>query len=324
MKLRMDLRDYWEKPESPAQSSIKVLRDLIGLPVIIKREPPIIWAELGKFYPDPTVFVPDITGVIKAWCDTLAERLQNDAHAEWTEQFLEVLEENGKRLNARVETNSGTKVSTSLTKPTFIINLPQTTPPYRSASAYFAIDFQNIFVKPPAVSTSHNDDDWASISLPSRTEQPQNPSANAAAAISRELPTLESLPRPEILFSSQTPYHLMVKIVRNGIHIYCSHQGSLELLLAYLTKYVRNIDNPSIRLPIVKAELEASHWGYGALYDCLVISPGDVRGSTKWEDINPILILAFVEGILGYRPVGDEGGGNGGSQWSFKRDVGFK
>jgi len=74
----------------------------------------------------------------------------------------------------------------------------------------------------------------------------------------------------------------------------------------------------------VKAELEASHWGYGALYDCLVISPGDVRGSTKWEDINPILILAFVEGILGYRPVGDEGGGNGGSQWSFKRDVGFK
>lgn len=317
----MDLRDHWENPDSPAQSSIKSLQELIGLPVIIHLEPTIIWAELGKYHPDPTVFVPNLIGVIKTWCDTLAERLTNDANAEWTEQFLEVLDENGKRLNARVH---GARVSSSFIKTTFIINVPQTAPPYRGVSAYFATDFQTLFVSPTAFSTSHNDDDWASVSLPSRTEQPPIPSASTAAATSTELPNLESLPRPEILFSSQTPYHLMVKIVHNGNHIYCSHQGSLELLSAYLNKYVRNIDNPSIKLSIVKAKLEASHWGYGALYDCPIISPGDVRGSTTWEDINPVLILAFVEGVLGYMPVGDEGGGYGGSQWSFKRDVDFK
>ncbi len=324
MKVRMDLRDHWENHDSPAQSSVKVLQDLIGLPVIINLEPAILWAELGKYYPDQAVFIPSVTGVVKAWCDALAERFQDDVNAEWTEQFLEVLNDNGKRLEARVEAKSDTKVSTSLTKPAFIINIPQTAPPYRGASGYFATDFQTIFATNPAASTSHENDDWASESLPSRLPQPQNRSTNAAAATSTELPTLTSLPRPEILFSAQTPYHLMVKIVRDGLHIYCSHQGSLELLSGYLTKYVRNIDNPSIGMPIATAELKASDWGYGALYDCLSVSIRGVRGPTGSEDINPILILAFVEGILGFRPVGNESGGNGGDHWYFKRDVGFR
>lgn len=323
----MDLREHWEKPDCPAQSSITALKELIGLPVTINFDTAILWAELEKHHRDQSTFIPSITNVIKAWCDTLASLLQDDANADWTEQFLDLLNDNGKRLQARVEAKPSTKVSTTLAKPTFLINIPQTAPPYlpyRGAPAYFTADFQSLFSHPPtATSTSPEDDDWASVALPTRQPQAQQSASTNPASTTTELPTLDRLPRPELLFQSQTPYHLIVKIVHNAIHIYSSHQPSLELLSAYLTKYARNIDNPGIRQPIVRCELQASFWGYGALYDCLVVKPGDVRGSARWEDINPVLVLAFVEGVLGYRAVGEEEGGAR-ECWYFKREVGFR
>ena len=75
----------------------------------------------------------------------------------------------------------------------------------------------------------------------------------------------------------------------------------------------------AIQLPILKSELQASHFGYGALLDSLTITPGDSRSA--WANINPILILSFVESVLGYSPVAS---GSSDSQWYFKRDVGFK
>lgn len=73
------------------------------------------------------------------------------------------------------------------------------------------------------------------------------------------------------------------------------------------------------QLPILKSELQASHFGYGALFDSLTITPGDSRAG--WASINPILILSFIESVLGYTPVAS---GSSESQWYFKCDVGFK
>lgn len=75
----------------------------------------------------------------------------------------------------------------------------------------------------------------------------------------------------------------------------------------------------STQLPILKAELQASHLGYGALFDSLIITPGDSRSG--WANINPIFILSFIESVLGYSLVAS---GSSDSQWYFKRDVGFK
>lgn len=75
----------------------------------------------------------------------------------------------------------------------------------------------------------------------------------------------------------------------------------------------------STQLPILKSELQISHFGYGALFDSLVITPGDPR--SDWANINPILILSFIESVLGYSPVAS---GSSDSQWYFKRDVAFK
>jgi len=323
MKLRMDLRDHWENAGSPAQTSLTALKELIGLPVNVILEPAILWSELQKYYPDQGTFIPTITDIVKSWCDILASRLQDEAYAEWTEELLEVVNEGGRNLTVRVGAKPENNVSTSLEKKTsiFIIGIPQMSSPSRDAAGRIAMDFHRLFTKTSAtVIPSHEDDDWASVTLPSREQQARNP-AGSAAPMSTKLPTLDSLPRPEILFPSQTPYHMMVEIIHNGISIHGSHQPSLELIASYLTKYARTMQNSS-KQPIIKPELQVSHLGYGALYDSLKVVPGDVRAN--WDEINPILILNFVEGVLGYRPVGDEGGGAAGSKWYFKREVAFR
>ena len=73
------------------------------------------------------------------------------------------------------------------------------------------------------------------------------------------------------------------------------------------------------QLPVLKIELEESHFGMGVLFDTLTIEPTDHRQIST--NINPILILSFVESILGYRPVGPA---SSDSQWHFKRDLPFK
>ena len=73
------------------------------------------------------------------------------------------------------------------------------------------------------------------------------------------------------------------------------------------------------QLAIVKTDIHASLFGYGGLFDSVTITPGDPRSG--WVNINPVLVLSFVESVLGYTPVV---GASGESQWYFKRDVGFK
>ena len=72
--------------------------------------------------------------------------------------------------------------------------------------------------------------------------------------------------------------------------------------------------------PIIKSQLQASLFGYGGLFDCLTLTSGDSRGA--WVNINPVLILSFVESVLGYTLVESKSGGE--SQWYFKREGGFR
>lgn len=102
----MDLREIWEKADSPPQKSIAALRDLLGLPVAIQLDFTILWSELQKYYPDQNTFVPSITAVVETWTDCLARRLADDANAAWTEQLLEHVNRSGRTLKARVEVST--------------------------------------------------------------------------------------------------------------------------------------------------------------------------------------------------------------------------
>ena len=209
-------------------------------------------------------------------------------------------------------------------------------------------DFEKLFTQRAAQAISPQargakDEDWADVTLPSTNGR------QASAMAPTTMPSLDELPRPEILFASQIPYHLIVKVVHDGMVVQGSHQGSLELLARYLQKHTRNVENVSIKvspalcirqhipaffspsrqgsnrtlilaqLPVFRSELQVSHLGYGGLFDSIAITPGDSRIGRV--DINPVLVLSFVEGVLGYSPVASA---SSESQWYFKRDVGFE
>ena len=76
-----------------------------------------------------------------------------------------------------------------------------------------------------------NDDEWTIVT------------PAVAPRVSEMLPSLDTLPRPERLFECQMPYHLIVKVLHDGIVVQSSHQPSLELLAAYLKKYTKSMKN---------------------------------------------------------------------------------
>ena len=108
-------------------------------------------------------------------------------------------------------------------------------------------DFENLFTQRSAQAGSPQargakDEDWADVTLRSRNR------GQASAMAATTMPSLDELPRPEILFASQIPYHLIVKVVHDGMVVQGSHQGSLELLARYLQKHTRNVENISIKV----------------------------------------------------------------------------
>ena len=74
-------------------------------------------------------------------------------------------------------------------------------------------------------------------------------------------------------------------------------------------------DKCRIQIPEVKIELQDAKYGLGLLLDSLSISNSDNR-STNVQ--NPVLILAFVEGVLGYHMVIQSCTD---TQWYFRRDT---
>ncbi|MCJ1280348.1 hypothetical protein MMC21_008175 [Puttea exsequens] len=223
MRIRMDLRTHWETTDSAAQKSILALKSLIGLPVSVILDPSILWSELHSYYPDPAIFIPSIISLVQVWADVLAARLEDEGNAKWTDLLLTHLMQRGSDLRVRVEAGGGTLVSTSLTRRNsncvFLLVIPKVVPPYRSAAAYFATDLLNIF----DIGTSGKEDEEAPAS-PALSRVKARVSASSEMNLATELPCVETLPRPEILFAQQLPYHMLVSVADNKIAVQGSHQ----------------------------------------------------------------------------------------------------
>ena len=128
-----------------------------------------------------------------------------------------------------------------------MIGIPESPPPYRNVSALFMTELESIFTQSTnqinsAQAQGAEDKDWANVTMPSRTR------GQATEIGPTAMPSLDELPRPEMMFATQTPYHLIVKAVHNAIIVQGSHQGSLELLAGYLQKYTRDIENISVKV----------------------------------------------------------------------------
>lgn len=66
----------------------------------------------------------------------------------------------------------------------------------------------------------------------------------------------------------------------------------------------------------MEIKLQESAFGLGLLQDTLTLEA--VRG----KEVNAMLVLVFIENVLGYSPVPSSG--SAGSVWEFKRTKGFK
>ena len=166
-------------------------------------------------------------------------------------------------------------------------------------------------------------DDWADVSIDDKTGKAaafDGPTAAGAvrttAPVAEFLPSLSTLPRPKDLLL-KPPYHLTIGRVfdeHTGLEIQCSHAPSLWLLAAYLKKWVKQ-NHADVRLPSqLKVTLVESPLGLGVVHDRLLVVP-----SARHYTACPVLVLAFVEQVLGYALV-RAGDGN----WWYRRDAELK
>jgi hypothetical protein len=69
----------------------------------------------------------------------------------------------------------------------------------------------------------------------------------------------------------------------------------------------------------VEVKLGQSPWGLGILYDNLILSTAEGNRYTHQFAVNPCILLALVEGVLGYERVAVNNG-----QWIYRRDTAFR
>ena len=91
LQFRVAIRDSWENAESPIQKALKELGDEIGIPISIQLQWPMLWDQLGKHFPDKSVFVPTVTDLVSAWRQVMKTKLDEEDDTAWSEEFLEAI-----------------------------------------------------------------------------------------------------------------------------------------------------------------------------------------------------------------------------------------
>lgn len=171
-------------------------------------------------------------------------------------------------------------------------------------------------------------DDWADVQVDSSTGQARavdapskpvsystkpksNVPGNQQAQEPEFLPSVDTLPRPEDLLLLP-PYHLLLTgHYGSELEIQCSHGPSLQLLSDYLKKWTKQNFRDIRHPPSIDVVLEESPIGLGLLFNRLVVKPQ----SRSNQVLSPVVVLAFVEAVLGFRLVSSEGG-----VWHFRRE----
>ena len=105
----------------------------------------------------------------------------------------------------------------------------------------FDNDFAGLYYPLPANEPSNSAVPKATN--PEKISQPSSTTTGLPTPAKGALPKLESLPRPEQLFPSMTPYHIIVESRPDKITVQSSHQPCLNLLTSYLKKNIRFVDN---------------------------------------------------------------------------------
>ncbi|KAF5378815.1 hypothetical protein D9615_007014 [Tricholomella constricta] len=328
LKIRIDVRDLWNSPKSDLQVSIVALEQTLGHEIVPNVQWHILWDELKDRFPDKGTFVPFISRIVITWYERLLWRLDNNNFPEWTEELLGLLSGGRKQLiiepspppQNRPRTFWDTRTSS------FYLGIPNFEPlPHSKIVVVFDHDFEKLLIQDGAADEGWDDLAAESLAPPaafhSVTSEPRrgvtthavnNISSETKPTIER-LPSLRELSRPDQLFAQRAPYILTVD-TGNPLIIRCSHEASLELISSYLNRWGKLNTGDTLRRNVLKVELIESEFCNG-LQDTLSIEP-HINFHNGGYQINPTLVLAFIEGVLGYKLVHTNG-----HNWVYRSDT---
>ncbi|KUJ08126.1 uncharacterized protein LY89DRAFT_789357 [Mollisia scopiformis] len=331
-RIRQNIRDHITSPTCPLVLKTTSVTENLGYPIVLDPEWTMLWKSLQEYYPDSTIFVPTVAATILSWCDALTIWLENEENEEHVEQLLDA-------LKARSSLTLVLEISTTSQRPTtawranksvFVIALPKAKPAYlNTILAGFATDLMNLFTASPMISSTNvatkalpvleDPEDWADLDAELDRNHQTSIHANSAARtqdVDEPMPEVSTLMRPEEL-TKRPPYLIVVK--QEGpmkVVVHGSHTPSLACLEGYLKRWCRGEASRANRPPVVEIKLQESAFGLGLMNDALTLEA--IRG----REVNAMVILVFVESVLGYAPVNSIG--SVGSIWEFRRMRGFK
>lgn len=329
----MAVRDYWDADDSAVQNARQDLEKTLGLPVRLAPEWPQLLQGLDKAYPERDHLVRTVAGCVAVWYRVLQELMDDADGADdadgpqqlWLQTLLDRIQPAG-GIQCFLEVSTAGSLWSD-TQSAFLIQIPQQAIKLPTElTAAFRAGILHCFAKPLDLACRPAVDDWADVDVDQATgmatvSQPVDTPATTTtttATTADYLPSLDSLPRPDELFR-QSPYYLSVdRLGQWDLEVTCSHGPSLQLLGEYLKRWART-NHSDVRKPsLVEITLQQSCFATGIYSDRLVL----VSQKDKFRPlyaVNPTMVLAFVEGVLGYTRVTMERG-----SWMFRRDVPFK
>jgi hypothetical protein len=227
---------------------MKALEDTIGYGVLLDPEWQLLWNELGSFFPDKENFVVIIAGVVKTWCQSVLELIDDEQNAKWSDILVTHLAAR-REIKLFLEVSaSGASVRWSEERSAFMISLPKRA--ITSSTEFFPIFRSGLIScfedeKPSQTKEATTNDDWTDVDCADskpESEKPMRPTTGSPATgppRADNFPDLLSLPRPDELLS-RPPYHLIVwGYDGQKVEVQSSHSMSLKLIADYLRRSCR-------------------------------------------------------------------------------------
>lgn len=140
----------------------------------------------------------------------------------------------------QVSEDSRPKTTFSSKTSSFTISIPKKpmSIPSKAASG-FQSDFQDLFNQKPTVprTSTSRDDEWAAVD---ETGEAQSISMGMKEMEIDSLPSIDTLPRPDVLFRTLTPYLVHVTLTSSTkITVNATHGPTLHLLSEYLKRWTK-------------------------------------------------------------------------------------
>ncbi|KAF9267116.1 hypothetical protein L218DRAFT_720061 [Marasmius fiardii PR-910] len=341
--IQADIRGLFASSNGTVHKAMTNLEKTLGHKIPPDPEWLALWNTLQHSLLTESTFVPTIACFTATWYERLLGRLENGAvHAAGTDELLKVLADSRGPIVLKIQpSNSSDRYTQPYTTwnsilGSFHLVIPPNPDTALSESRLTRIldgCFDALFSRQregerrgsgsspsPIRSSPPAEDGWADVDVAEEKEKSpllralvsENTSPNVVPKL-YHLPTLDSLSSPNELFKKTSP-RIMIIHNNTSLTIQCSHQPTLELIQAYLTKWAKtDTSGDTLRGPVFRCDLLESEFTFG-LVDTLYIAPYEWDG----RPMNPIVILALIEGVLGYRLVHTDHHKTGGTGWTYR------